>query len=1246
MKQKLLRSLRVPVITGFCFCFINHKTVAQSCIPTGLNGAVFNYVCPQTCSDLNFQVPHIKSTDNYTVSSIPHTPYPWVTAGGTELIELYADDLYSSVINLPFPFCFYGSVYNSCVVGSNGLITFDISNANTVNAWSLTTVPHGSTPQPIPYAGGSPNTTDDTYYPRAAIMGAYHDIFPLINAPQRRVEYSIVGTAPCRKFVVSFYVVPLYGSAVCNGRLCTQQMVLHENTGIIDMHLGDKPVCNAWNMGLAILGLQNWNRNAAVSAPGKNCTVWIETATSYRFTPSGSSSRFVRSELFTLSGTLVATADTVTTSPGILDVQFLNICPPPDTTRFEIRTTFSSCNNPAAQLINSDTITTILDNGLDATATSTNSNCTPSGTITVTVPPGTGTPPFTYVLDGGPPLVTGFSHTYTGVVHGPHTVVVTDANGECTSTINITVGRNNALVANTSATQTYCAGSASGTITATVLNGTGPYFYNLNGGGAFFTGGSPHTFTGLSAGTHTLVVTDATGCMTNTLTINITDGPGVSGNSSTTPTTCPTATNGTIRVTATAGMPPFTFSLDGGTPQSGSNPYTFTNVPAGPHTVLITDNVGCTFTLNPFVPPGPALTAANTAFATSCNGATDGRIRVTPQSGAAPYTYSLDGATPVPGAAPYTFNNVGSGVHTIQVFDATGCASVIYSVTVPPGPDLTSTATKTDVLCNGAATGTITVAQPGNGVPPFQYSINGAIWQAGRTFSGLTAGSYTVQFRSSDGCSGSLSVTINEPPALTSAIAMIPVICNGQNNGVINVTAGGGVPPYQYSINGGTTWQSSNIFNAAAGNYTIAIRDANNCITGRNVTMTEPAVLSASSGGNTNATCDGGNNGRITVTATGGNSNYQYALDGGSYQSSNIFNVAPGNYIVYVKDNLGCTTSFITSVGLTFNLFLNPMADPTICEGSSVQLQPSSNAAVYNWSPGTSLSNPNIASPTANPADTTWYYLTAILGRCTLWDTIRLNVNKAPIPDAGPDGDICYGQSYTLQGSGGTQYNWTPAIYLNGTSGANPVSTPTLNTIYTLSVIDNYGCRSLVTDDVKVTVKRVMAVHTFPFDTVAAPGETFPLLAVSPGITYRWTPATGLSNPNVPNPYVTVSSTIGDEMTYQVSAVNSDGCKGEGYVKIKIHKGPAIYVPNAFTPDGDGKNDRFTPFPVGIKAYNYFRVFNRWGQVIFSTKALHQGWDGRIGGMEQPTGTYVWMIEGITADNKLITKKGTVTLIR
>ena len=135
------------------------------------------------------------------------------------------------------------------------------------------------------------------------------------------------------------------------------------------------------------------------------------------------------------------------------------------------------------------------------------------------------------------------------------------------------------------------------------------------------------------------------------------------------------------------------------------------------------------------------------------------------------------------------------------------------------------------------------------------------------------------------------------------------------------------------------------------------------------------------------------------------------------------------------------------------------------------------------------------------------------------------------------------------------------------------------------------------------------------------------------------------SDPKIANPIVTVGAT-GDVVQYQVITSTIAGCKGEGYVTIRVYKGPDIYVPSGFTPNGDGKNDRFTPFPVGMKSYTYFRVFNRWGQLVFSTTRLNDGWDGKLGGKDQQSGVYVWMIEGLTKDDRVITKRGTVALIR
>jgi gliding motility-associated-like protein len=1285
---------------------------SQNCRRSDINGANINLLCNQVCSTLVFRMPHLKSTTTYLVNNIPYNPYAYTTATGIEPMEIYTDDTWSNVINMGFNFCYYGNTFNTLLMGSNSAITFDVLRAGSGSGYIIN-------------AGGAiPNTS----YAPNMIFGPYHDIDPSLSSSNKKIEWRVECVAPNRRFIASYNDMRYFGSA-CTAQRATHQMVLYESTGIIEVYIQDKPFCTAWNGGRTILGVQDGTRTQAVDAPGKNATVWEDYNTAYRFIPSGGTSRYLSSQMFDMSGILVVSADTSTSLAGMLDLSFPNVCAPAGFNQFEIVTTFTDCVNPGNQYIIRDTITINRTNTLGATSSFTNTSCgPPTGTITVTIPPGVGTSPFSYILDGGTPVVTpALTYTFTAVGAGPHTVVVTDASTGCSSTLNITVTQTNNITANTSSTATTCSGINNGTITITPTNGSAPFSYVLDGGTPV-TGGSPYTFTGLSAGNHTIVITDFSGCVSNTITVNVATGTGVIATTSLTATSCPGATNGTITVNASGGVPPYsyrlgtnppqasnvftglaagsyaititdnvgcvrtitstvtdgsailannsvtatscfgaangtvtltptngtgpyTFVLDGTTTQTGATSTTFINLTAGSHTIVITDNPsGClSNTININIPAGPVLTASAVSNATSCNGASNGSITVTPTSGTGPYTFSIDGGAYQAGPSPYTFNNLAVGNHTIQVTDVpTGCVTNVINVNVVAGPALITTASKTDVLCNGGATGSITVAQPTIGTPPFEYSLDNTNWQTSNIFNGLTAGTYTVYYRESNGCNNNLTITVSEPTALTATDAATAVICNGQSNGTITITTGGGVSPYDYSIDGGANWQTANTFSVAAGSHTILIRDANGCIVTRNVTVTEPAALTASST-NTSASCDGGNDGVITVTAGGGNGGNEFSIDGTTFQSSNIFNVAPGNYTVTVRDNKGCTTSFPAIVGLANNLTFTPQTDPVICESKSVQLSLTSNATVYSWTPAAGLSNTTIPNPVANPVVTTQYIVTATLGRCSVDDTVLVNVNPAPVPNAGPDGFICYGQSYTLQGSGGVVYAWTPNTTLSNTTSSNPVSTPVKDITYTLSIVsDINGCASLVTDDVYIDVTPPIKVTTFPYDTIGYPGDQFQLLVVpsdTDATTFVWSPQTGLSNPFIPNPVVTIGP-VGDDKVYQVTASTIAGCKGEGYVRVRVYKGPEIYVPTGFTPNGDSRNDRLTPFPVGIKSMNYFRVYNRWGQVIFSTNRLHDGWDGRLNGVNQPSGIYVWMIEVVTNDNRTLTRKGTTTLIR
>lgn len=1320
-----MQKLKTLVTAGFLVYFTGIAP-AQNCIPTNINGTVFNFACNQACPDLNFQIPHIKSTDDYRVITIPYSPYPFSTPSGNELSETYIDDQFSHLNALPFTVCFYGALFNSFVAGSNGVVSFDAAQANCKNAWPLETFFGSGVAQPVPFVGpGTCTDKDVKKFPRFSIMGPYHDLNPSVtaNSPQRKIEWRVEGNAPCRKLVVSFYQVPLYGD---NFRLNTHQVVVHESTGIVDVFIEAKQLvsgANPWNGNFAILALQK-DDTKAIAAPGKNGTVWSENNTGYRFIPSAGVSRFLSSRLYTLSGTLLATADTSTVIPALLNLRFPAVCIPPGNNTYVIKTVFSACDNPAVQIESSDTVSAIRAADLNASATVVNTDCgAPSGSITVTVPPASGNPPFTYVLDGGAPVTAGSPYTFTGMVYGPHTVNVTETGG-CNSVLNVTVNRNNSITSLISTTATACAGIGTGTIQITPSNGIAPYTYQLDGflpvagpvpytftnvfggshniivydatgcqsgvvavnvptgagvngavsssiascaeisnasititatagtapfmwqldGATPVAGTSPYVFSGVAAGAHSVNVIDNNGCTKN-FSVNVVAGPGADGTVTTLPATCPGAANGSVTVTATLGTAPFTFQLDGGPFQTGSSPYVFNGVLAGQHTVTIRDNNGCTKTINLAVNAGPGPSGTAVTAATSCNGASNGSITVTASSGISPYLFSLDGNTPVPGVLSHTFTNLPAGNHSIIITDAAGCMSGTLNATILSGPVISTTVNIQPVLCNGDATGSITVNQPALGTAPFQYSMDGIVWQTSNLFTGLAAGTYTVFYRSANGCMGSQSITITEPAKLTAAVAVTPARCQGDNNGIINVTAAGGAGPYQYSANGGVNWQGSNIFNLPAGNYSVKVKDANGCITSTAAVITEPARLTATSV-NLNASCDGGNDGRIIINAAGGNGNYLYSLDGNTFQTSNTFNLPPGQYSPVVIDNLGCRTTFPATVGLTINLYLGRLQDTSICEGTSGQLQLVTNATNFSWSPAAGLSSTVIANPVAAPASTTQYIVQVTLGRCSTNDTMIIRVNPAPVPNAGPDGDICYGQSYVLRGSGGTQYAWSPPLYLNIATGPGPVATPAFTTIYALSVTDAIGCRSLVTDSVTVKVSQPLRVITYPFDTLAYPGEQVQLMAVSAaGISYQWSPAIRISNTQVPNPIITAGN-IGEDIQYKVVATTADGCKGEGYVTIRVSKGPAIYVPTGFTPNADGLNDLFLPVPVGIRSFTFFRIYNRWGQQVFSTSRLNEGWNGSIGGKEQPAGTYIWEIRAIADGGQVIFKKGIITLIR
>jgi len=479
-------------------------------------------------------------------------------------------------------------------------------------------------------------------------------------------------------------------------------------------------------------------------------------------------------------------------------------------------------------------------------------------------------------------------------------------------------------------------------------------------------------------------------------------------------------------------------------------------------------------------------------------------------------------------------------------------------------------------------------------------------------------------------------------------VSKTEINCKDAATGEIQVEGGNEwTAPVEYSINNGP-WQPGNIFTGLpVGVYRVKVKDATGCMDSLDIPITQlypdfliDNIITKA------ASCSGLADGSATINLTGGKNPYLYSLDGISFQSSNTFNLRTGSYTIFVKDNNNCTASQNIFIPLNNTVTLDAGSDKTICEGKSIQLITLSNANSFAWSPSATLDNSALRSPVANPVTTTAYFVTATTGICNRLDSVIVFVNPAPIPNAGPDSTICFGRNITLNGSGGVSYFWSPASSLNNNRLQNPttINLPG-NITYSLHVVDANGCNSLKKDDVLITVTR-QAIVEAGRDTVLAVGQPMQLHALDVNMvgftSYEWQPYYGLTDPFIAGPVVSLDKDI----TYTIQARTAIGCLATDKIKIQVYKGPDIYVPNAFTPNSDARNDILRAIPVGIKDFHYFRIYDRWGTLIFNTTNPAIGWDGRIKGTEQPTATYVWMAEGVDYNGKTLQRKGSVIILR
>jgi len=253
--------------------------------------------------------------------------------------------------------------------------------------------------------------------------------------------------------------------------------------------------------------------------------------------------------------------------------------------------------------------------------------------------------------------------------------------------------------------------------------------------------------------------------------------------------------------------------------------------------------------------------------------------------------------------------------------------------------------------------------------------------------------------------------------------------------------------------------------------------------------------------------------------------------------------------------------------------------------------------------------------------------------------SFTITVAGTPVANAGPDMGVCIGQNVQLDGSGGDTYLWTPPVYLDDPTLEDPtVIAPPTNVFYDLIVYNEFGCPD--TDNVMVTL--------YP-DPVVDAGEDVILmlgseveLGASGAVTYVWTPAETLSDPNIYNPIAFPEDTT----LYIVVGTDANGCVGTDSMYVFIIEDSDIWSPTAFTPNDDGLNDIYKPGFIGIGTISDFSIYNRWGKLIFYSDDPEIGWDGTLDGLAQEIGTYVVVIKGMTQFGDPVTKTSTLALLR
>ncbi|HOY06777.1 MAG TPA: choice-of-anchor L domain-containing protein [Saprospiraceae bacterium] len=474
---------------------------------------------------------------------------------------------------------------------------------------------------------------------------------------------------------------------------------------------------------------------------------------------------------------------------------------------------------------------------------------------------------------------------------GAYTVTVRDANG-CTATASATVTQPTDLTATAIPSAATCFNVPSGSVGAIPAGGTLPYSFSWSNNIL------SQLNNGVLAGNYSVTVTDGNGC-TETASAIVLEPAQLTTSTITTPTNCAGSSDGTAIATPSGGTGTYNYKWSDAAQQTTQ---TAIGLPAQIFTVTVTDANGCTAQQPASIAsPTPLLVAADPTDA-SCNQSASGSAIATASGSNGGYNYLWN---TVPAQSNPTAGNLTAGTYTVTVTDQKGCTATTTAIISEPAAIL-FTGTPQPASCFGTATGQI-ITQTQGGTSPYTYN-----WSAGQSGANLVnrpAGDYTATVTDANGCTQTLQSTIDQPTEIILAAVPQHVLCKGENNGAVELTAEGGTPNYNISWNGpaGFSGTGATLGNLFAGTYTAIVTDASGCSETNNVVVNEPATqLALALPPVADTICYLASDGSATVQASGGTPPYNYFWNVNGGTSATISGLASAEYIVTVTDVNNC----------------------------------------------------------------------------------------------------------------------------------------------------------------------------------------------------------------------------------------------------------------------------------------------------------------------------------------------------